>query len=118
LPETPKNKDLSVGTPKSGTKTSKPTGRVSKKALEKAEESRRQEYAQELFTELNASVFKNKLPQDTKLNWNKRLLTTAGRAKYRRYKYFLSLRVKSLMGVTDDDVYEGRGMVLNPLKLN
>ncbi|EKM83652.1 hypothetical protein AGABI1DRAFT_123986 [Agaricus bisporus var. burnettii JB137-S8] len=78
--DTPDNKKSSVGTPK----TNKSTGRVSKKALEKAEQIRRQEYAQELFEELNTSVFKNKLPHDTKLNWNKRLLTTAGRAKYRR----------------------------------
>lgn len=94
LSETPNSKDSNVGTSQnqniSGTKNSKSAGRASKKAVEKAEEIRRQEYAQELFTELNAFVFKNKLPQDTKLNWNKRLLTTAGRAKYRRYNHFLS----------------------------
>ncbi|KAF9454955.1 hypothetical protein P691DRAFT_799965 [Macrolepiota fuliginosa MF-IS2] len=57
---------------------------MSKKAIEEAEQARREKYAQNLFDELNTLVFKNGLPQKTKLNWNKRLLTTAGRAKYRR----------------------------------
>jgi hypothetical protein len=58
---------------------------VSKKAIEQAEQARREKYAQDLFDELNASVFKNGLPEKTKLNWNKRLLTTAGKARYHRY---------------------------------
>jgi len=41
-------------------------------------------YAEELFADLNKTVFKNRLPASTKLNWNKRLLKTAGRAKYHR----------------------------------
>lgn len=69
-------------------KSTRSTTRTSKKAVEQAEQARREKYAQELFTELNMSVFKNGLPQETKLNWNKRLLTTAGRAKYRRYNIF------------------------------
>ncbi|KAF5355958.1 hypothetical protein D9756_003990 [Leucocoprinus leucothites] len=67
-----------------GTKSTKSITRVSKKALEEAERARRENYAQELFNELNRSVFKNGLPEKTKLNWNKRLLTTAGKAKYHR----------------------------------
>lgn len=62
----------------------KPNKRISKKALEEAEQARRDEYAKQLFLSLNSSVFKNGLPQETQLTWNKRLLSTAGRAKYRR----------------------------------
>jgi len=74
-----------------GCKTIQPksTARKSKKATEEAEQARREIYAQELFDELNKSVFGNGLPENTKLNWNKRLLTTAGKAKYRRYGFFL-----------------------------
>ncbi|KAG6820346.1 hypothetical protein H0H93_001791 [Arthromyces matolae] len=64
----------------------KATPRISKKALAAAELERRVSYAQKLFEELNRSVFENKLPTDTKLNWSKRLLTTAGRAKWHRSK--------------------------------
>jgi hypothetical protein len=42
-------------------------------------------YAEELFYELNRTVFKGGLPTTTKLNWNKRLLKTAGRAKFHRF---------------------------------
>lgn len=42
------------------------------------------DYAEELFAVLNKTVFNGKLPSSTKLNWNKRLLKTAGRAKYHR----------------------------------
>jgi len=42
-------------------------------------------YAEELFADLNKTVFKGCLPASTKLNWNKRLLKTAGRAKYHRF---------------------------------
>lgn len=66
-------------------KSAKTTTRMSKKAAEEAEQARREKYAQELFDELNKSVFGNGLPENTKLNWNKRLLTTAGKARYRRY---------------------------------
>ncbi|KAF8633981.1 hypothetical protein AX15_001158 [Amanita polypyramis BW_CC] len=50
------------------------------------EMEKRVKYAEELFSELNGAVFKDKLPKDTKLTWNKRLLTTAGRAKWHRSK--------------------------------
>lgn len=59
--------------------------RVTKKALREAEQARREKYAEELFEELNTSVFNDGLPKETKLNWSNRLLTTAGRAKWRRY---------------------------------
>jgi hypothetical protein len=59
-----------------------------KKARLEAELQRRQEYAKQIFTELNNSVFKKGLPENTKLNWSKRLLTTAGKAKYHRFVRF------------------------------
>ena len=59
--------------------------RVTKKALREAEQARREKYAEELFEELNTAVFNDGLPKETKLNWSNRLLTTAGRAKWRRY---------------------------------
>lgn len=68
-------------------KSAKTTTRMSKKAAEEAEQARREKYAQELFDELNKSVFGNGLPENTKLNWNKRLLTTAGKARYRRSRH-------------------------------
>ncbi|PFH54709.1 hypothetical protein AMATHDRAFT_135041 [Amanita thiersii Skay4041] len=49
-----------------------------------AERARRIKYAEDLFRELNRVTFKGNLPEDTKLIWNKRLLTTAGRAKWHR----------------------------------
>lgn len=58
-----------------------------KKAREEADLSRRQVYAQKVFDDLNKSVFKEGLPSGTQLVWNKRLLTTAGKAKYHRYGY-------------------------------
>ncbi|KAG5654283.1 hypothetical protein H0H81_005132 [Sphagnurus paluster] len=70
-------------TPKSGTKP-RAAPRTGKKSQLAAEQVRREEYAQQLFTELNHVVFKDGLPKDTKLNWSKRLLTTAGRARWHR----------------------------------
>ncbi|KAH0838490.1 SprT-like family-domain-containing protein [Lanmaoa asiatica] len=46
------------------------------------EEARRQKYATELFAELNKDVFGDRLPKNTTLEWSKRLLTTAGRARW------------------------------------
>lgn len=61
----------------------KPPNRISTRG--KAEEqTRREKYAAQLFEELNSTIFNNGLPLETKLNWNKRLLTTAGRAKWHR----------------------------------
>jgi hypothetical protein len=64
--------------------SSKAPRSTSKKAQEIVEQQRRHDYAQQLFEDLNASVFKGGLPNNTALNWNKRLLTTAGRAKWHR----------------------------------
>lgn len=58
--------------------------RFTKKGQLAAEQARREQYAEGLFTELNQVVFKEGLPKETKLVWNKRLLTTAGRAKWHR----------------------------------
>ncbi|KIM47954.1 hypothetical protein M413DRAFT_61836 [Hebeloma cylindrosporum] len=55
-----------------------------KKSRLQAELQRRQKYAQQIFTELNNSVFEKGLPENTKLDWSKRLRTTAGKAKYHR----------------------------------
>ncbi|KIK96518.1 hypothetical protein PAXRUDRAFT_825880 [Paxillus rubicundulus Ve08.2h10] len=58
--------------------------RLSKKAQMAEDQARRERYATELFTELNRDVFGDELPKDTNLEWNKRLLTTAGRARWHR----------------------------------
>ena len=60
------------------------TPRVSKKALQAAEQLKRENYAQELFMDLNTRVFKGGLPKETTLKWSNRLLTTAGRARWRK----------------------------------
>ncbi|KAI0719123.1 SprT-like family-domain-containing protein [Cerioporus squamosus] len=49
--------------------------RMTKKALQQLELARRRDYAQAFFNELNEA---------TTLEWNKRLLTTAGRAHWKR----------------------------------
>lgn len=76
VPATP----LSNASPRKG----RQPPRTGKKAQAAAEQAKREVYAQQLFTELNRIVFKDGLPKETKLNWNKRLLTTAGRAKWHR----------------------------------
>ena len=65
------------------------TPRVSKKATQAAEQARRESYARQLFNELNTSVFKGELPENTVLKWSNRLLTTAGRARWKRYGILL-----------------------------
>ncbi|KAG1834527.1 SprT-like family-domain-containing protein [Suillus variegatus] len=76
-----------AGTPRaildSTPRINKPPPRIPKQG--KAEEQgRREKYAAQLFEELNSTIFDNGLPRETKLNWNKRLLTTAGRAKWHK----------------------------------
>ncbi|OSX67889.1 hypothetical protein POSPLADRAFT_1165418 [Postia placenta MAD-698-R-SB12] len=61
--------------------------RLTKKALEAAEQKRREGYAQELFDELNKVVFGGGLPAETQLKWSKRLLTTAGRARWHKSRH-------------------------------
>ncbi|EJF58453.1 SprT-like family-domain-containing protein [Dichomitus squalens] len=56
--------------------------RMTKKALLQLELERRRAYAQTFFNELNESVFAGGIPANTELQWNKRLLTTAGRAHW------------------------------------
>ncbi|KAF8665092.1 hypothetical protein AX16_000560 [Volvariella volvacea WC 439] len=73
-------------TTKKASPTKQQPPRTGKKAQAAAERARREAYAQQLFDELNKTVFGNELPSDTKLMWNKRLLTTAGRAKWNRSK--------------------------------
>lgn len=65
--------------------SSQKVSRNAKKTQAVAEQARREQYAAELFEELNRMVFNNGLPKGTKMNWNKRLLTTAGRAKWHRF---------------------------------
>lgn len=74
--DSPTKKSRVKGTPKAP--------RVTKKAQQVAEQSRREEYAQQLFDELNKRIFKGGLPEDTALKWSNRLLTTAGRARWKR----------------------------------
>lgn len=75
--KSPKKKDIA---PRTGQKPP----RMTKKAQQALEQSRRETYAQKLFDELNERVFKHGLPQDTSLKWSNRLLTTAGRARWRK----------------------------------
>lgn len=68
-------------TKKSRSKGTYKTPRMTKKAQQAVEQSRREHYAQQLFDELNNRIFKGGLPEDTALKWSNRLLTTAGRAR-------------------------------------
>ncbi|EPQ61122.1 hypothetical protein GLOTRDRAFT_135670 [Gloeophyllum trabeum ATCC 11539] len=58
--------------------------RMTKKAREAAEHAERAAYAEKLFIELNRTIFKDRLPADTELVWNPRLLTTAGKARWHK----------------------------------
>ncbi|KAA1477611.1 hypothetical protein DENSPDRAFT_616267 [Dentipellis sp. KUC8613] len=75
-------------TPKRNPASSTPakTPRTSKKAAALAAQTQREVYAQELFDELNKTVFGEGIPAGTKLVWSNRLLTTAGRARWHRSK--------------------------------
>lgn len=75
-----------VGTPSKITpaKAKRTPRQPTKKARAEADFQHRKEYAQSLFVELNKQVFGDRLPSNTQLVWNKRLLTTAGRAKFLR----------------------------------
>lgn len=57
--------------------------KLTKKAIKAAEQARHEAYARYEFGFLNASVFDGRLPLNTKLEWSKRLLTTAGRASWK-----------------------------------
>lgn len=73
----------SLGSPCDSKKKKAP--RLTKKAILAAEQGRREAYAQELFNELNESVFNGGIPPETTLKWSNRLLTTAGRARWHKY---------------------------------
>ena len=64
--------------------------RMTKKVKQAIEQARREKYALDLFEELNKVVFKDGLPKETALKWSNRLLTTAGRAKWKRYHHTLT----------------------------
>ncbi|KAG8219999.1 SprT-like family-domain-containing protein [Butyriboletus roseoflavus] len=61
-----------------------PNKRSGRSAHKAKEQARRHKYATELFAELNKDVFDERLPKNTTLEWSKRLLTTAGRARWHR----------------------------------
>ncbi|KIM67098.1 hypothetical protein SCLCIDRAFT_223183 [Scleroderma citrinum Foug A] len=82
LPRSPSKKH--PATPSADKSTSTPS-KLSKKAREAKEQARREQYAADLFVQLNGTVFDGRLPKETKLEWNKRLLTTAGRARWHRW---------------------------------
>ena len=67
--------------------TSTPS-RLSKKARGIDEQAQREKYAADLFVQLNSTVFDDLLPKETELEWNKRLLTTAGRARWHRWAFY------------------------------
>ena len=71
--------------PNTAAQLSAKTPRMTKKALLQLELKRRRAYAQTFFDELNESVFDGGIPANTELQWNKRLLTTAGRAHWHRF---------------------------------
>ncbi|RXW18447.1 hypothetical protein EST38_g7416 [Candolleomyces aberdarensis] len=86
-PETPQRKNADLPTaPESSSPKKKASGtqRVTLKKRKEEQQAQLHSYAASFFRELNLTVFKSGLPVDTKLNWNKRLLTTAGRAKWHR----------------------------------
>ncbi|KAH9001847.1 SprT-like family-domain-containing protein [Lactarius hatsudake] len=87
-PSTPTSKTpaTKARAPKFTTPSAAKTPRTSKKALALAEQAERAAYAQSLFDDLNLSVFDGGLPATTTLVWSNRLLTTAGRARWRRSK--------------------------------
>lgn len=76
---------VTPSTPKQRSGTAVPkTPRTSKKAQAAIEQARREDYARRFFDELNRSVFEEGIPTTTVLKWSNRLLTTAGRARWRR----------------------------------
>ncbi|KAF8525219.1 SprT-like family-domain-containing protein, partial [Hysterangium stoloniferum] len=49
-----------------------------------ADQQRLEDYAKALFSELNGTVFGGRIPPETELIWNVRLLSTAGKAFFSR----------------------------------
>ena len=79
-PKQPSTSETRLTTPS----TSRGPGKISKQARAAAERKELEEYAQRFFDDVNKTVFKNGLPSNTKLAWNVRLLTTAGRARWHK----------------------------------
>jgi len=78
--------DESPSTPKRKTPSTKAkTPRTGKKAKEAAERERLLDYAKDWFKRLNREVFDMKLPEDTDIIWNAKLISSAGRAHFKRY---------------------------------
>ncbi|KAJ3802580.1 hypothetical protein GGU11DRAFT_550108 [Lentinula aff. detonsa] len=73
-------------TPVSATATSpsRRQPRTGKKAEAAAKLERLKTYALNRFADLNEKVFDNKIPDTTKIEWNCRFTSTAGKASYRR----------------------------------
>ncbi|KAF9654294.1 hypothetical protein BDM02DRAFT_3106603, partial [Thelephora ganbajun] len=67
--------------------TPRGSGRISKQVQAATERKELEEYTQRFFDDVNKIVFKNGLPSDTKLVWNARLLTTAGRARWHKNRH-------------------------------
>ncbi|KAE9409378.1 hypothetical protein BT96DRAFT_591338 [Gymnopus androsaceus JB14] len=63
---------------------SKRQPRTGKKAEAAAKLERLKTYALNRFSDLNEKVFDNKIPTTTKIEWNNRFTSTAGKASYRR----------------------------------
>ncbi|KAL5535156.1 hypothetical protein ACEPAF_3250 [Sanghuangporus sanghuang] len=80
----PTKESSSATAPSTPAMTKSKTKRKTKKVLHQEKQAHLAAYAQTLFDELNTSVFMNRLPKDTPLIWNNRLLATAGRAKWHR----------------------------------
>ena len=93
-------------TPRAGpSKSSSKAPRMTKKALQEIELQRRRAYAQTFFNDMNETVFDGGIPAGTKLEWNKRLLTTAGRAHWHKYVVECLLRTyeRDTDGVSDSN---------------
>lgn len=67
-----------------------------KKAREAAEQERLLNYAKEWFTKLNREVFSMKLPENTDIIWNPKLISSAGRAHFKRYGKPFSFTLQSV----------------------
>ncbi|KAF9072678.1 SprT-like family-domain-containing protein [Rhodocollybia butyracea] len=90
-------------TPVSSLSPSKKQPRTSKKAEAEAKLERLKTYAKSRFADLNEAVFDNKIPYSTKLEWNNRLLTTAGKASYKRDRDGVVSKIELAVKVLDNE---------------
>lgn len=77
--------------PTTSVSPSKRQPRRGAKAEAEAKLERLKTYAKNRFDDLNSKVFENKIPATTKIEWNNRLRSTAGKASYQRWVWY-SLR--------------------------